>query len=196
MKRITSIVLFVFTISFLLIESTVWAQSQIEANPEITILGTSNIHDWEATSNTGKVNWIVVFNSGHINQINDIHVAIPVASIESDKGNKMNRKMHEALKKDKFPTIKFSLDRVEKIEPKNGKGEIHTLGYLEIAGKKQLVELLLNAEKLDDKTIQIKLTKKIKMTDYDIELPSALFGMIKTDDEVTIHIQFLIKMSE
>lgn len=179
-----------------MVEASVWAQSKIETKPEITILGTSNIHDWKATSTTGNVSWLVSFNSGHINQIKDITVAIPVTSIKSDKGGKMDKKMYEALKIESFPEIKFTLKRIEKIEPNNGKGTIYTIGYLEIAGKNQLVELLLNAEKLDKETIQIKLTKKIKMTDYNIKLPSALFGIIKTDDEVTIHIQFKIKMNE
>ena len=196
MKRITLEVPFVVIVTLLMAVSTVWAQSKIETNPEITILGTSNIHDWKATSTTGKVSWIVVFNFGHISQIKDIQVIIPAVNLKSDKGKKMDKKMLEALKKEKFPDIKFSLDHVEKITPKNGKATIYTLGYLEIAGKKQLVELLLNAEKADNETIQIKLTKKIKMTEFDIELPSALFGMIKTDDEVTIHIQFKIKINE
>ena len=193
--KISKIGLFLFFL-WLLAGNSLFAQLKIQTNPEITIVGTSNIHDWKATSKTGFVYWIVKFDYGYISQINDIQVVIPVKSILSDKGNKMDRKMHEALKREKFPDIKFSLERIEKMEAKNAENEIYTLGFLEIAGKKQLVELILNAKKLTDKTTQIKLTKKIKMTDYGIKLPSALFGLIKTDDEVIIQIQFKIQISE
>lgn len=196
MKKITLKVPFIVIVALLLIVGTVCSQSQIESNLELTIRGTSNIRDWKATSNTGIVKLMVTFNDGEISQISDAQVVIPVASIESDKGNIMNGKMYKALNKDTFPTVNYTLYRVEKNDIKNGQGELYTLGYLEIAGKKQLVDLVVHIEKVDAETSQIKLTKKLKMTDFDIELPTALFGLLKTDDEVTAHLKFKIKLKE
>ncbi|MEX2564733.1 MAG: hypothetical protein WD431_02170 [Cyclobacteriaceae bacterium] len=71
----------------------------------------------------------------------------------------MDKRMYESLKFDRFPEINFSLYRVEKIVPINGKGDIFILGFLEIAGKKKLDNLLLSTQKITDKTIQISLTK-------------------------------------
>lgn len=187
---------FSFLVFSLALSTTLSGQTKIETSPEITILGTSNIHDWKASSNKGVVSWEIVFELGHIAQINDINVVIPVENIKSDKGTKMDIKMQEALKKETYPEIKFTLDRVEKIQSINGKGDIFTQGYLEIAGIKKLIELDLILEKINNRTIQIKLSKKLKMTDFDIKLPTALFGLIKTNDEVTIHIQFKIQISE
>lgn len=196
MQKISLLLSIMVVASLLSKVSKIWAQSEIETIPETTILGSSNIHDWKITSSAGKISLEVIFNDGKISQIKDVKVIIPVVYLKSDKGKKMDKKLLEALKNDKFPEIKFSLDRIKKIEPINGKATIYTEGYLEIAGQSKLVELIVNAETLDTDTIQIKLTKKIKMTDFGIKLPIALFGLIKTDDEVTVHIQFKIKINE
>lgn len=196
MKRISLKVKLIVRVTLLLIVCTLRAQSEIETIPEITILGSSNIHDWKITSSAGKISLQVIFKDGQISLIKDVQVIIPVVYLKSDKGKKMDKKILEALKSDKFPEIKFSLDYIKKIEPINSKATIYSLGYLEIAGQTKLVELLVNAETIDIETIQIKLTKKIKMTDFGIKLPTALFGMVKTNDEVTIYIQFKIKLNE
>ena len=196
MKKLILNYRLVFLSILLLSGSLSWAQSRIETYPEITISGTSNIHDWEAISKTGNASFSASFDKHHIVQINFIQVSIPVLSIKSDKGKNMDERMYESLKFDRFPEIKFSLYQVEKIVPINGRGEIIILGFLEIAGRKKLENLHLITQKLTNDTIQISLTKKIMMTDYDIEMPTALFGMIKTGEEVTIHIQFVIQTQE
>lgn len=196
MKKLIFNYRFIFLSILLFSESLCFAQSWIETCPEITISGTSNIHDWKATSKSASVSFSASFDKNQLVQINEIQVSIPVISLKSDKGKNLDERMHKSLKFDQFPQIKFSLFQVEKNVPINEMGELLIWGFLEIAGKKKLEDLHLITQKLTKDAIQFSLTKKILMSDYGIEMPTALFGMITTGDEVTIHIQFVIQLIE
>ena len=105
----------------------------------------------------------------------------------------MDKNTYKALKTDNYKTISFQLADVKSVSNKgNGNFVLNTEGDLTISGVKKRIRLNFNISIIDSK---IKLTgeKKIKMTDFNIDPPKALFGTITTGDDITIKFSNIFK---
>ncbi len=107
-----------------------------------------------------------------------------------DCGNRgMNRDLYKTLKADEFPQIVFALRSVNPLPDFTNPGEqrVTTEASLTIAGQSRPVDLEVKARPLGDQSFHFVSQKTIKMSDFGIEPPTALMGLIKVDDEITIH---------
>ena len=179
-----------FTISF----NSIQAQEfdLINGESSLKIMGTSSIHDWHETAEnqSGQIS----FKDLAAGQIEQITINIVAESIKSGKRS-MDKNTYEALKTDKFKTISFRLTEVKKtISKDNGVFDVNAIGDLTIAGVKKTIPLDFTVTITESK---IKLTgeKKIKMTEFNIEPPTALFGTITTGDELTIEFSTIFQKS-
>ncbi|MBU3822657.1 YceI family protein [Flavobacteriaceae bacterium XHP0103] len=177
---------------FLLAINLTQAQEYNLSNGEssLTVYGTSSLHDWhvEAEKQNGKISFTNVLDC----QINTINVEIEAESLKSGKSS-MDKNTYKALNTDKFKTISYQLAEVKNVTNKgNGTFSVTTMGDLTISGTKKRVTLDFTVNVSDSK---IKLTgeKKIKMTDFNIEPPKALFGTITTGDDITIKFSTIFK---
>jgi len=50
----------------------------------------------------------------------------------------------------------------------------------------------LDGNFLDDGRIRVTGKKEIKMTDYDVEPPTGLFGLVRAEDELTVHFDLYV----
>ncbi|MEO7767510.1 MAG: YceI family protein, partial [Ferruginibacter sp.] len=118
-----------------------------------------------------------------------IAIVIEVNSIKGD-GSSMNNKAYKAMKADQFPNITFVItDPVASIP--YGKMEFSTTarGQLTIAGRTNKITIPIKVTSGDDKKILVSGSHQIKMTDYGISPPTAMLGVLKTGDAVTIHFE-------
>lgn len=185
---------YILFLPFLFFEMTTgYSQDKITATSEISIKGTSNLHNWEVNSNLGSINADMKINSGHVSAIKSLEVKVSVKTLKSSKGSVMDKKMYQALKADEFPYITFNLLSVTKILKTVWMDEIIATGYLEIAGIKKLIQLTVYAKTNAGQGTNFNLSKKIKMSDYGIEPPTALFGLLRTGNEIDIGIKFSVK---
>jgi polyisoprenoid-binding protein YceI len=155
----------------------------------VTIAGTSNIHEYTATTTTARVArvkvgaaatgaafWDEVVKPGALEAF---ELVIPAASLSSPKAG-LDKNMHKALKVEQHPEILFRLARLE------GPPEaLRAAGTLRIAGVEREVVLLLQTERRDGALV-VKGRLPILMTDYGIKPPTAMLGMLKTDPKVTV----------
>jgi polyisoprenoid-binding protein YceI len=137
---------------------------QLDNTSKMTIEGTSTIST----------------DGNQVTGLKKLDMSIPVASIKGDRSG-MDPKTYEALKKDKFPTIKFDLGKIENIDGKT----VVASGTLTIAGVSRNVDLKANYQESGDK-ISFSGEKAIKMTDFNVTPPTAMFGAIKSGDDITI----------
>jgi polyisoprenoid-binding protein YceI len=146
----------------------------------MSILGTSNLHDWESDVSMLKGRANIQVNEHQIEKIENLSLTIPVESIES--GNSiMNGKTYTALKFKEYPNIEYKLTKLESV---NGK-VIAANGLLTVAGVTQKMDFPVNYE-VNTKNVNVTGTITFKMTDFNISPPTALLGTLKTGDEVTI----------
>lgn len=161
----------------------------------VTIDGTSNLHDWKSVSKKSKVEMVMTIDTGGLRAIQYLRVDVPVKAIKSSKGAVMDNNTYLALKADQHPSIIYKLEKVTGIEKKGEIYIISTLGSLTVAGVKKNIELTVVGYINKDGNVYFKFSKKIKMTDYNIKLPSILFGLIKTGDEIELKFNLVVKQS-
>ena len=192
MKRIPFLLL---TGVFAIISFNVSSQESYKVVPEsssMKILGTSTLHDWEMKVENFKCEMTAEVGNPSIT-IDKANFTGATTSVISHNSI-MDNKAQDALKADKYPEIKFRLMNPLKL-PSNGNTFNGTAtGVLLIAGKSRTISLPITGKLLANKSIIINGTKKINMSDFDIQPPTAMFGTLKTGNEVTI--SFSINLQE
>ena len=66
------------------------------------------------------------------------------------------------------------------------------IGTLTVAGKENKIEMDVVATRMADGTLKAKGVVPIKMTDYGIKPPTAIFGRLKTGDEVKVNFELTV----
>ena len=159
---------------------------------DVKIEGTSTLHDWVSEVTKVKSDAKLAFEGQRLKQIDQLSVTIPVKSIESTKGRIMDNKTYDALKSKSHPNISFKL-KSAKVTPTGTKSvRVNATGALTIAGATRTVELVANGKPASDEAITFSGSKQLRMSDYNIEQPTALLGTIETGNEVTIRYQLTL----
>jgi hypothetical protein len=158
----------------------------------ITIAGTSNIHEYTASTTVINVTrvqlapglagpnfWKDIVQPGALEAF---EIAIPAASLSSPKEG-LDKNMYKALKVAEHENITFRLLRLE-ARP-GASGALRGVGLLRIAGVEREVAIDLTTTRKDD-TLAVHGEVPILMTDFGITPPKAMLGMLKTDPKVTV----------
>jgi hypothetical protein len=154
----------------------------------IWIEGGSNLHDWscEAAEFASDVRVDRVSRDTRPTRVEKAKVTVVVAAIECGK-SKMNENLRKALNAAAFPEITFELaDAV--ILPAEVPGLIEVLarGYLMVAGTEREIEIRVTAADTGDGALRIQGRVGFLMTDFGVEPPTAMLGLLKTADPVTV----------
>lgn len=156
------------------------AQTNYKQTGAITIAGTSTMHDWTMTSKEVTYQADFELNAdGTPTKLNTVSVTLPAESLKSGKGA-MDNNAYKSLKTDKHKQITFQLTSSKL----NGK-VITCSGNLTIAGTTKPVDIDVTYEAKNGSLV-CKGSRKIKMTDFNVEPPSFMFGSVKTGDEITV----------
>ncbi len=188
MKTNRKLVLFAI-IAFTMGFSSVKAEDTyniVPAMSTIQVLGTSTLHAWKMNSNniisTAKVN--------NNTQIVSSVFQVATNSLKSTEGSMMDNIAHKAMKMKNFPAIIFTIQS-DKVNSTNKTGFEGTVtGNLMIAGVSRPIAIPVNVTYLVNNMIKVEGNEPLKMTDFGIKPPTAMFGAIKSGDEV--HVAFLL----
>lgn len=188
MKSLLTSLLFFLSIA---VGSAVAQQNNITLLEKSTmkIEGTSNVHDW--TADVEQINATANFNTSALkadsmqNPVTALTLTIPVEGTESGKGG-MNRRMHDALKKDKHPNITFKLSSAEITNSSDSTFQLNTKGTLTIAGVSREISLPVDGSIVGDGSYKFTGSYELDMTNYKVEPPSAMFGAIQAGEKVTV----------
>ena len=154
----------------------------------VTINGTSNLHSWNEKVETVSGNSSVMLNADGSYDINAVSLVMVVHSIKSDMGAAMNNNTYKALKSDVDPDIRFSMDApIKAIKPEASAQTVSANCKLTIAGVTKPVLMQVKISMPQKGAIGFEGSQAIKMTDYGVKPPVALFGALVTGDEITIH---------
>jgi polyisoprenoid-binding protein YceI len=179
--RFLQIVLIGLLISIL--PSEIQAQTAYKQTDDsyITVAGTSTLHAWTMTSKDTQ--YQATFEHGPDGapaQLKALSLNIPSQSLKSEH-TAMDKNAYSSLKTDKYKTINFSLT-TSSVE----KNIIKCSGNLTIAGVTKLINVDANCQVKPDMSMRCTGSKAFKMSDFQIEPPSFMFGTVKTGDEITI----------
>jgi polyisoprenoid-binding protein YceI len=157
----------------------------------LKVSGTSSLHDWEMELTTFDASAQLENKDNGSYIISDARFSANANNLVSEK-SMMTNKAHEALKAEKQPEIKFEQTGTLEISG-NQNGTYTIAGNLTIAGKTKPVEIALNTNTNSQKKVSVSGNTTLKMTDFDVEPPTVMFGTIKTADEVTINFNLTLK---
>jgi polyisoprenoid-binding protein YceI len=190
-KRINLLVLLLLSLGYLQAQESYQLRTA-----EISISGTSSLHDWTSKTTKLTASGDLTVENGNLVDIPALKVSIPVTSITSEKGKIMDNKTYKALLSDEHPNITFKLQELQSIDT-NGKDMTLTVrGQLTIAGTSKAVQLTAKAKADGKGGFQFSGSKALKMTDFGIDPPTALLGTLKTGDDITIAYQISLVKGE
>ena len=174
-----------------------FAQSKYQpsGNVKITIEGTSNIHDWTMVSDKGTCTGAIEINNGALAGMTAFNFSVPAESLKSEH-KAMDKNTYKALNTNKYATISFTVEAAS-IKPSGNSGYVLTTkGKLTISGVTKEILLTANGVVNPDKSISYTGSYKLKMTDYNVEPPSIMFGAIKTGNDIVVKFSLLLKETE
>lgn len=151
----------------------------------LEIDGTSNIHDWTivAKDQKGKLEAEIV--EGQLVKISQLEFTVVAESLKSGKSG-MDKNTYKALNTGKYKEIVYKMGKVNNIDCVSaGSCKITTSGTLTVAGTSKPIDITFDAKVTGDKII-LTGNKTLKMTDFKIDPPKAVFGTITTGDKLEI----------
>lgn len=197
MKRIT-LLNSLFVIGLLFTSSVTYGQNWFDVQPESSfwIDGTSNVNSFTCDSDdilgSGRLNTAVTKNvilSSEKRSVANINLEVPVHSFDCGNG-RMNSDLYQALKAESYPRIHFELENARILSIPSDSEDWYRLtatGHLTIAGVSRLIEAEVEGKQVADGVYRIRGSKQLNMTDFGIKPPSALLGLVKARDEITVH---------
>lgn len=175
---------FITHIALLLLSQATFAQVKYHAKEKVqlTVSGTSTMHDWDMNSSKGESNATFVMNpAGQITGLSFLSFVTLAKELKSEH-SAMDKNAYKALKTDRNSVISYSLTSATVLPD----GTIKCFGKLTIAGVTQDTELQATAHTNADKTITVKGSKKLSMQQFSIDPPTFMMGAVKTGNDVTI----------
>lgn len=152
---------------------------------ELVIEGTSNLHDWEMVAEQVKGTLKATLENGKLNQVDQLTFAVVAESLKSGKGQ-MDKNAYKAIDTKNHKEIQFQLQEVENINCSSDSAcELKVKGTLSIAGTTRPIELSLNAA-TSNTNIVLSGEYTLKMTQYKVDPPKAMFGAVTTGDDLKI----------
>lgn len=180
------------TILFLLLAVESPAQTKFSFSEliEMKVSGTSTLHDWDMSAEGGvSGSASLTLEGGKLKDISELKVELKAESLKSGTKS-MDTNAYKALNTNKYPTITFEL-----VGPINVIGnKVTSNGKLTISGTSQTIPMVVTYQ-VNGSKVTFSGTKEIKFTDYKIDPPKAVFGTIKTGDELTLAFDITFKQT-
>lgn len=190
MKR-TALNLVIMLLGFLLTAPVFAQQAYQVKSHSIIVKGTSNLHDWTANAQKANGKFNVKVDNGKLESVNAVDLKVDATSLKGSKGNIMDKKIEDALNADKNPYISFK-STGGAVTEKSGTYKVTANGILTIAGSSQKVTIDALGKVLPNGDIEFSGTKKLRMTDYNVDPPTAMLGTLTTGDEVILQFKVVL----
>lgn len=157
---------------------------------ELSISGTSNVHDFHCKTN--KINAYIDVDPGYTKDLTK--VARPIVSVKvniavkslSCGNKKMDENMYATLKADQNQLIRYTLSGYDILNGNATAFAAKTNGTLTILGKDKTVAMKVDATRLAEGKATAEGEETLLMSDFGIKPPSFMFGTMKVGNEVKV----------
>lgn len=157
----------------------------------MTVFGSSNVRDW--TMDVVQMDGTVVLGDAgeSLPSIREVQVEVPVQQMVSDK-DRLQRHAHEALHKEEYPTLSFTASDVQVAKAGADSFSVVANGDLTIKGNTRSVTLSAKGAQQENGAINIRGEHRLKLSTFNVERPSLMFGAIKVTDPVRVGFDVLL----
>lgn len=128
-----------------------------------------------------------------------LEVSIPVQQLNCGKAP-INRDMRKTLNADQYPTIKYKLGEnrlmccTDDALPQTM--QIETFGDLTLSGKTRKERIIVTGQFIGTYQFRITGSHVIKMSDFGLEPPSPMMGLIKVNDQMIVNFDVIITLKD
>jgi hypothetical protein len=193
----------------------------VAAAPTILVLqGSSNVSTWRCRGNTVDVQMSVAAPIEKINEVidriedgniavwmsnpgeakfpaPDFEMVIPIATFRC--GNPvMESDLRHALRSERYPAIEFRFKELKgAIEHDIDRNVYQTTiaGELSMAGATREIELPVVAQRMRPDRFRIQAELPLRMSEFGITPPTALFGIVKARDELIVRFDLTLQVT-
>lgn len=186
-----------FLVSLLLYAVPLFSQSNYRLANDYTFIirGSSNIRDWSESVDDGDGIASINMVGEKYFDIEEVRILIRANSIKSIgvEGTAMNKKTYETLKTIQYPMITFIVTTpLRSVTADGRKMQIQADGMLTIAGVSKIITLHPTIYADMQGRINVEGDVFLKMSDFDIEPPVTLFGLLRVKDGFTVHFKITL----
>lgn len=159
---------------------------RVAPDSEVVIAGTTNVNQFTCTYNLQEQEMPIrleydeksdqiIFKNAELKLVNDCF----------DCGGKaINRDFQELLKTERHPQVGLKLLYVE--PPSADQSMVDVGVEIKIAGVSRTYKTELHCDQ--SKNICVNGTLTLRLSDFELEAPKKMLGMIKVDDEIKVHL--------
>ena len=171
---------------------------QIEAGSKLYLVGTTNVNTFTCNCQDQFSRDAFTFQWLDAQQqtARFTNTALKIKANSFDCGGSgINRDMQKTLKADAFPHIRIRMEEIlrsGKIAIGENWTQFKARTTVTIAGVDKRVELQVKARKLKNSSFQFAAATDLNLTDFKLEMPRPLMGMIKVNDKITIHLDLIV----
>ena len=157
-----------------------------------SIQGTSSLHDWESDLTKIDCTGSFLQQGGVLKAVKSTVIRIQVKGIKSTKGRIMDNKTYDAFKLDQYPEITYTFASAKITLDASNVATLEATGSLSMAGTTNSITLTAKGIVLDNGDLEFTVSKKIRMSDFKMEKPTAMMGTITVGDEVTVNFDLIL----
>ena len=172
-------------------------QYVVSDQSELWIEGTSTVNSFECEAEKLEFDYDVphvIEGSGFT--VPGVSLLVPVRQLDC-QNRRMNRDLQNALQADDHPDIRLDVFRVELVPEARADVEeaghpmVRIHGVMTLAGSSRDVVIDLDGWLDEELRLHGVGTLDVKMTDFGVDPPTALFGLVKAHDDITIRFHLM-----
>ncbi len=177
------VMLLILSFIFLSVNQTMAQSYKINSKTSSMVIhGTTNVHNFD--SKVDQISGELVLNSSK--QVQSLKIQIPVKGIKS--GEKlMDTKTYETFDSEKNPNITFQLVDATSVQISSEDVNAIVTGNLTMAGVTKKISFKATGKSVKPGVYEFKGSIVLKMTDFKMKPPTAMLGMMKVGDAVTLN---------
>lgn len=170
----------------------------IDAGSSLSIAGSSNVNKF-------KCNCLEQFSKTSIRfeeqeggkALRFTNAGLSLRSKSLDCGNQqMNKDMYKTLRADQHPSIRIELTRAQLLDADIPVGSdwtpLKATSHLTIAGVTKPVVFDVKAKRIAPDRIRLTTSKEVLMTDFGMEPPTAMLGLVKVNNTIRINMDLIV----
>jgi polyisoprenoid-binding protein YceI len=150
------------------------------------LTGTTPVKNWQMKAHglQGQAQFVISGDNKIVN-IDALSFTLPVRNLKGEEPG-MDRDAYHALKADQYKDITFTLRSATVKVAGDDTYRIQALGNLTVAGVTREVTLTMQSRVSEDGSVSFVGSELLRMSDYNVERPSVLFGVIRAADEMRL----------
>lgn len=169
----------------------------ISEDSEMWLEGTSTVNSFECEAETLRFDHDVEHDIEATGfSVPGVSLVVPVHDLDCDN-RRMNRDMRNALQADAFPEIRLDVFRMDLLPEAAADTESQDMplvafhGVMTLAGVSRDVTIRLAGWLDEQQRLHGQGTLDVKMTDFNVDPPTALFGLVKAHDDISIRFHLM-----